>query len=137
MGHIGAIHPGISQDWKHRAPVFLFQLDLEMLRAGHLPRFEALSKHPAVRRDLAVIVDESVTAEQVSAMIGQAGVDVLEKLELFDVYRGEGIDSGRKSLALGLTFQHGSRTLEDAEIDRGIETILNSLAKHLGGELRG
>ena len=137
VGHLGALHPELSRDWKHRAPVYLFQLALDPLRAGHLPQFEALSRHPAVRRDIAVIIAESVTAEQVRGCIGQAGVDVLENLELFDVYRGEGIDSGRKSIAVALTFRHGSKTLLDDEVDRGVNTIVDSLAKHLGADLRG
>ena len=137
IGTLGEIRPELARGWKHAAPVYLFELSLPALSAGRQPRFGTLSKHPAVRRDIAVVVEESVTAEALRACVGQAGVDVLDNLELFDVYRGEGIDSGKKSLAFGLTFRHGSRSLGDAEVEEGFRIIANALAEHLGAELRG
>jgi len=69
--------------------------------------------------------------------IGQAATDVLKNLELFDVYRGEGIDSGKKSLAIGLTFQAGERTLSDEEVDGYVEQVVGALSQQLEAELRG
>ena len=94
------------------------------------------SRQPAVLRDLSVTVDEGVSAQAVLKCVGQAGGDMLQNLELFDVYRGEGIDSGQKSLTLSLTFQERSRTLDEAEVEASLSIILDSLAKHLGATLR-
>ena len=84
-----------------------------------------------------MVLAESTSFEAIRNCVGQAGIDVLINLELFDVYRGEGIDSGKKSVALGLTFQADSRTLNDREIDLSVDTIIDSLTTHLGGTLRG
>jgi phenylalanyl-tRNA synthetase beta chain len=137
IGLMGALHPSILRDRKLTAPVLVFELDLEAVRLGKLPRFEALSRYPAVRRDISVLVDESVTAKALRNCVGQAGVDVLKNLELFDVYRGEGIDSGKKSLMVGMTFQASSRTLKDDEVDAAVAAIVDSLANKLGAVLRG
>ena len=137
MGYLGALHPALARERKLTLPVYLFELDLDLVQAGHAAEFRALSKFPTVRRDVSVVVDESVTARAVRDCVGQVGIHVLENLELFDVYRGEGIDSGKKSLSLGLTFQDSSRTLTDAEIDRWVEQIVASLKTDLGAILRG
>ena len=137
IGSLGEVHPAIAREWKHPAPVYLFELSLCALSRGRPLRFEPLSKDLAVRRDLAVVVDESVTAEALRRCVGHAGVDVLDNLELFDVYRGEGIDSGKKSLAIGLSFRHGSRSLVDTEVEQGLRAIVDALEKQLGAVLRG
>ncbi len=137
IGFAGALHPALARERKLGLAVYLFELDLDALQAGHRPEFRALSKYPTVRRDVSVVVDESVTAEAVRDCVGQVGIHVLENLELFDVYRGEGIDSGKKSLSFGLTFQDPSRTLTDAEVDQSVERIVASLTTNLGAILRG
>ncbi|MCP5151880.1 MAG: phenylalanine--tRNA ligase subunit beta, partial [Chromatiales bacterium] len=137
IGWIGGIHPAVVRDWRLPGPVFVFELDLDAVRASATPRHTPVSRYPAVRRDLALVVDEAVSAAAVQACIAQAGLAVLKKFEFFDVYRGEGIDSGRKSLALGLTFQDASRTLGDADVDTCIETIVGRLRDELGADLRG
>lgn len=137
IGSLGEVHPGIAREWKHSAPVHLFELSLSALSRGRPLRFEPLSKDLAVRRDLAVVVDESVTAEALRCCVGHAGVDVLDNLELFDVYRGEGIDPGKKSLAIGLSFRHGSRSLVDTEVEQGLRAIVDALEKQFGAVLRG
>ncbi len=137
VGYLGALHPALAQERKLAVAVYLFELDLDTVQAGHPADFRALSKYPTVRRDVSVVVDESVTAQAVRDCVGQVGIHVLENLELFDVYRGEGIDSGKKSLSLGLTFQDPFRTLTDAEVDQGKDQIVASLKTHLGAILRG
>ena len=137
VGYLGALHPGLSRERKLALPVYLFELDLDSVQAGHRAEFKALSKFPTVRRDVSLVVDESVTAQAIRHCVGQVGIHVLENLELFDVYRGEGIDSGQKSLSLGLTFQDSSRTLTDAEVDQGVDQIVASLRTKFGAILRG
>jgi phenylalanyl-tRNA synthetase beta chain len=136
-GVVGCLHPSIAQEAKVSAAVVLFELALDALLDLPLPTFQPFSRHPAVLRDLAVVVDEAVSAGDVLRCVGQAAGDVLEKLELFDVYRGEGVDSGRKSLALSLTFQARCRNLDEAEVEASVSAILHSLAENLGGTIRG
>ncbi len=136
LGWLGALHPRIQSAQKLSQPLYLFELSLEPVLRGRLPAFTPLSRFPAVRRDIAVVVDETISAQALRDCVGQAGFDVLHYLELFDVYRGEGIDSGRKSVGLGLTFQDASRTLRDEEIDGYVENILARLKDQLGARLR-
>ncbi len=136
-GVLGRLHPELARVHKLAPAAVLFELDLEVLLGGEVPAFQAFSRHPVVRRDLAVVVAEQVSAAAVLNCVGQAGGDMLQNLELFDVYRGEGIDSGQKSLALSLTFQEASRTLDEAEVEASLTTILDSLTTHLGATLRG
>ena len=136
IGWLGALHPAIQAEQKLSQPLYLFELSLDAVLAGRLPVFEPLSRFPAVRRDIAVVVEESVSAQDLRDCVGQVGVDVLHYLELFDVYRGEGIDSGRKSIGLGLTFQDASRTLRDEEIDGYVGEILAGLESRLQARLR-
>ncbi len=136
-GHFGLLHPALAGDLKISSELWLFELSLTALSQAKVPVFRAFSRHPLVRRDIAVVVDEAITADELRKCVGQARVDMLKKLELFDVYRGEGIDSGRKSMALTLTFQAPSRTLDDAEVNASVMKILDSLAKYLGATPRG
>ncbi len=137
VGSLGALHPSLLKELDLTGPVYLFELDAELAAAGRVPKFEALSRFPAIRRDIAIIVDEGVTGQAVRECIGQASSDVLKKLELFDVYQGEGIDSGKKSLALGLILQAASRTLTDTEVDALVDTVVKALGRQLGADLRG
>ena len=95
-----------------------------------------MSRFPEVRRDIAIIVDQKITAKDVRSCINSAADDSLQNLKLFDVYQGKGIDPNRKSLALGLTFRHSSRTLTDDEINHSMDSIVSSLEAQLGASLR-
>jgi phenylalanyl-tRNA synthetase beta chain len=135
-GLVGALHPALAARLDLEGPVYLFELGLASLQAGVLPRFQPLSRFPAVRRDLAVVVDASVSADRVRSCIGQAAGGVLKTLELFDVYRGESVGAGKKSLALALTLQAPDRTLQDAEVDNLVAKVVGALESELGGSLR-
>ena len=135
IGMIGALHPTLGSEFNLPGAV-LFELRHGPLSAGTLPKFKALSRYPAVRRDLSLMVSEEVSASAVRECIEQTDVDLLEHLELFDVYVGEGIDSGMKSISLALTFQSQSRTLDDAEVNAALSVILDSLTGKLGVSLR-
>ena len=136
IGTVGSLHPSLASELRLPGAV-LFELRLEPVTLGLLPRFGALSKFPAVRRDLSLVLSDSVPSSAVRNCVLQAGVDELETLELFDVYRGEGIDLGMKSMSLALTFQSRSRTLDDTEVNAALGEILNSLTTNLGAALRG
>ncbi len=136
VGTLGGLHPEIARNLKIGGEVFLFELRLSEIGSGHLPRSVELSRYPAVSRDIAIILDENIPAERVLACVRKAAPGSLMNLELFDVYRGEGVDSEKKSLALGLTFQDVSRTLDDAEVDGGLKAIVCALEEQLGALLR-
>ncbi len=136
IGWIGKLHPSIEKKAKVNGPVFLFELNAAALEQGRKPAFAELSKFPSVRRDLAIVVDDVVAAGDVKTSIVSATGEYLTNLQLFDVYKGEGVESGRKSLALGLTFQDSSRTLTDGEVDGLITGVLEKLKQDFNATLR-
>ena len=99
-------------------------------------KYQKLSKFPTVRRDLAVVLEENIPVDEVLECIENMATDMLHNLELFDVYQGEGIDIGKKSLALGLTFQRSSSTLTDGEVEAIVGEILGKLRNQFGATLR-
>ena len=116
--------------------MFLFELLLAEVVAGHLPKFRELSRFPEVRRDLALLVDQDVPAQDILTQIRAAAGEWLTDLRLFDVYHGKGIDPHRKSLAVGLTWQHPSRTLNDDEVNSTTQNIVTSLEERFNATLR-
>jgi phenylalanyl-tRNA synthetase beta chain len=136
VGYLGALHPELSKTLGLDRPVFVFELVLAEVAVGRLPKFHELSRFPEVRRDLALLADREVSATAVLDVIrGNAG-EWLTDLRLFDVYQGKGIDPLRKSLAVGLTWQHPSRTLTDDEVNASTQQILTSLEERLNATLR-
>ncbi len=104
---------------------------------GQRPRRHAgVSKFPRVRRDLAVVLAADIAAETVERIVRESVGDILVEFRLFDVYHGKGIDSNEKSLAVGLTLQHPSRTLTDVEVNQYVDDTLASLAREVGARLR-
>jgi phenylalanyl-tRNA synthetase beta chain len=95
-----------------------------------------VSRFPAIRRDLAITVDAEVTYERVRDCVSSAAFDLLRDVVLFDVYQGDKIDSGLKSLALGLILQASSQTLTDKEVEKTIARVLARLESELGARLR-
>lgn len=136
LGYFGALHPELVRELDFNSTPYVFEFRLPLLRQGGLPTFQPLSAFPAVRRDLAVIVEESVTALALSQRIKAVAGELLQDLRVFDVYRGKGVDSGRKSVALGLTLQDSSRTLNDTEVTEIIEKVVTALRNELGAALR-
>ncbi|SFC90119.1 phenylalanyl-tRNA synthetase beta subunit [Thiohalospira halophila DSM 15071] len=136
VGWLGALHPVIAEELDLAEPVYLFEIAAEALTAVPLPTYRTPSRYPAIRRDLAVVVDEAVAAADVLAVAREAAGDWLRDSRLFDVYRGKGIDSGRKSLGLGLTLQDDSRTLTDSDVEAVTENVVQALSQRLGATLR-
>jgi phenylalanyl-tRNA synthetase beta chain len=133
---LGRLHPGIAAKLAIDRPVFLFELDLDTLTRATVPCFREISRFPAIRRDLALVVDIGIPAARVLDGIRQTAGELLTNLQLFDEYHGEGIDSGRKSLALGLTFQDSSRTLREAEVEALMTQLIQALGSTMGATLR-
>jgi len=116
--------------------VFVFELTLGKIIKGRLPRFAELSRFPEVRRDIALVVDKAVVAADLLADIRSNAGDALKNLRLFDVYEGKGIDPHSKSLAIGLTLQHSSRTFTDDEVNAVMDKVLSSLEQRFNATLR-
>ncbi len=136
IGWLGAIHPELERKLDLHGQTFVFELEIAAITQGRVVKFREISRYPAIRRDLAFVVDAEVQAQSLFELIRAAAPEGLQELKLFDVYHGEHIDSGRKSLALGLTLQAQSRTLTDDEVDSAITTIVEMLRDKLGATIR-
>ena len=136
VGLIGALHPQLVADLDLNGPVFVFELALAKICQGQLPRFVELSRYPEVRRDIALVVDRDVLAEDLLSCIRAEAGAHLKNLRLFDVYEGKGIDPHRKSMAIGLTLQDSSRTLTDDEVNAVMDRVLQSLEQGFNATLR-
>ncbi|MDQ2963544.1 MAG: phenylalanine--tRNA ligase subunit beta [Pseudomonadota bacterium] len=135
-GWIGELHPRLLGAFElPRAPV-VFELDLAPLRRRPLPVAKAVSKLPVVRRDLAVVVDETVPVRAVLDALTAVKPASVDYIALFDVYRGRGIEPGKKSLAILVLMQDTARTLTDAEIDATVAALLREIENRFGGTLR-
>ena len=136
VGLICALHPELALELGIDQSVYLFELVLAEVVAGRLPAYRELSRFPEVRRDLALLVDREAPAEDILGAAREAAGESLTDLRLFDVYHGKGIDPQRKSLAVGLTWQHASRTLNDDEVSASVENILTLLGERFNATLR-
>ena len=136
IGLLGMLHPAHLQGLEISSPVGLFELELSRIPANEGIKFTKISKFPSIRRDLSLLLDEDIPVQDVANQIKRVAKEVLNNLELFDVYRGEGIDLMKKSLTLGLTFQRTSSTLIDEEVDTIIKNIITSLQQEFGATLR-
>lgn len=135
-GVMGSLHPRLIKDLDINELVIVFELMLDDINRAVLPQFREASKYPAIRRDIAVVVEDAVTSAALLECIREAAGALLTDVQLFDVYRGKGIDSGKKSIALGLTLQDSSRTLTDGDVDLVMERVLAGLRDHVGAILR-
>ncbi|HET7650061.1 MAG TPA: phenylalanine--tRNA ligase subunit beta [Gammaproteobacteria bacterium] len=136
VGWLGAIHPGIAQQLDIPPSLYLFEMALEPLMASNIPQFAPISRFPAIRRDIAVVVSESIAAETLVRVASSAAPELVRQVLLFDIYRGPGIDSGRKSVALGLILQDSSRTLTDDAADAAMVQVIERLRRELGATIR-
>ena len=137
LGVIGALHPLLEQALGLEVDVYVAEFDLDRLREQTVPKPAALPRFPGVRRDLAIVVAEAVTWDQVAAQTRAAAGSVLSELRLFDVYRGAGLDPGHKSYAMGLILQEHSRTLTDTDADACVSRVLQALAQAFAARIRG
>ena len=137
VGLIGALHPSVRRELGLPVPVFVFEIALAALSAARIPGYAPVSRFPSVRRDIAVIVDDEVGVGRLLDGVRRNSPATLNDSEVFDLYRGEGIGAGKKSVAIGLTFRSDSRTLDDTEVDGFVEAIVGGLEADFGAELRG
>jgi phenylalanyl-tRNA synthetase beta chain len=136
IGVIGALHPSIQREMGLDTAVYLFELDLAAVLAAEIPVASELSRYPEVSRDLALVIDESVSSGAISQLVRENAGEFLASLQIFDVYQGDAVTKGKKSVALGLTWQHPSRTLSDEEINTIISSCINALQEQFNANLR-
>ena len=136
VGWLGSIHPSLAARLDLPPSVQLFELATDGLGDATRPAFTPLSKFPSIRRDLAIVVDDAVPFDAVARVAREAAGALLRELVLFDVYIGEKIDSGRKSMALGLILQATSQTLTDDDVAAVVARVLAALRTGLNAELR-
>ncbi|MET0811238.1 MAG: phenylalanine--tRNA ligase subunit beta, partial [Thermoleophilaceae bacterium] len=138
IGWLGEVHPLVAREWDVPGPVAAFELDMDAvveLSAGLPQSYSDVTSFPAVLQDIAVVVAEGVAAAEVEEAVRAGGGDLLQGLSLFDLYRGEQVEDGSKSLALRLAFRAPDRTLTDEEVAERRAAIEAALAD-LGGSLR-
>jgi len=136
LGWIGELHPKWLQKYELPAPAVVFELDLDPLLALSLPRYAEVSRFPAVVRDLAVVVGEEVAAQAMLEALSEGKPEVVTDVKLFDLYRGPGVENGRKSLAFRVVMQDTARTLTDSEVEAAMAHLTGFLVNRFGGKLR-
>jgi phenylalanyl-tRNA synthetase beta chain len=136
IGWLGALHPEVMKKLDIEQTVYIFEISLEAAKMATLPAFSPLSRYPEVRRDLAIVVDENVAAQAIVDSIEEVSSDLLQNVQLFDIYTGTGVETGRKSVALGLILQDFSRTLTDQDVETEVEKIVSTLNQQFAATLR-
>lgn len=138
VGFFGQLNPTVLEKLGVDKPVFVAEIDYEKLKQYFNDKIivKPISKFPPVERDLAIVVEQSVPCEVLIDTIKQSGGEYLDSVNLFDVYQGDGIEKGKKSMAYSLLFRADERTLNIEEIEEKIKDILNSLRKNHGATLR-
>lgn len=138
IGIIGEIHPNVAENYRLNERTYIMHVDLDAIInfAGGLKKFNQLPKYPGIERDIAVVVPSNIFASDLNEAIRQAGGSLLERISLFDVFQGEQIKSGYKSMAFALKFQAADRTLTDEEVNEVYQKIQKSLQERFNAELR-
>jgi phenylalanyl-tRNA synthetase beta chain len=136
VGRLGRLHPEIETRLDLPGPVYFFEVVADVLRQRGMRKYQAFSRYPSVRRDLALVVDQQVTAAAIERVVRETLGAILTDFRLFDVYHGKGIDSNEKSLAVGLTLQDPSATLTEDQIAGCTEAVLAALQRDVGARLR-
>ena len=138
VGYVGELHPTVAKNYNIGTKVYLAVLNMEeLIKASNMVNvYKPLPKYPAISRDIAMLVKEDVTVKQIADEIRKNGGEYLEEVKLFDVYQGEQIEKGYKSVAYSISFRSAERTLADADVADSMQAILDGLAKELGAQLR-
>jgi phenylalanyl-tRNA synthetase beta chain len=115
---------------------WVVEVDQQSLLQKYVSNFTELSRFPSVRRDIALLINDKISVRELQQLIENTGGELLDSTWLFDVYTGQGVEEGKRSLAFALLWQHPTRTLEDAEIKTGMDNILQVLETTYQATLR-
>ncbi|WKT73820.1 MULTISPECIES: phenylalanine--tRNA ligase subunit beta [Acinetobacter] len=135
IGYLGRLHPSL-EDELDLATTWVAELDQSAVLQTYVSNFTELSRFPSVRRDIALLISDKINVSEIQGLIEKTGGELLGSTWLFDVYTGQGVEEGKRSLAFALLWQHPSRTLEDAEIKSGMDNILQVLENTYQATLR-
>ena len=135
---LGEVHPVVLNNYDIEKRVYLAEINISKLEkySRNNKKYVEVPKFPAVERDIAIIVDESVEVGQIEKIITKKAKKLLEGLKLFDIYRNEKLGENKKSVAYALTFRDKNKTLSDEEVNVAMENIIAELEKTVGAELR-
>ncbi len=137
FGHIGKLHPTLQQSLGLSQPVYVFELVLTEITQGQIAAFDEISKYPVVRRDISLSLHSDVVIGEFVATARASAGDYLIDLKVFDVYEGKHLETNRKSVAIGLTFQDKSRTLNDEDVNATMDAVIKALEGSHDANLRG
>lgn len=137
VGLVGEMHPQVKQELDLARQIYLFELDLSSIVSELKNVFNEFSRFPKIQRDIAIVVNKEITWQQIRQKIMDTSGELLHHLELFDIYNGEGVALGQKSLAIHLIFQSVARTLVDTEIDALMNRVISVLKQTFDANLRG
>ncbi len=138
LGCLGEVHPEVLSNFDIDQTVYLFELNVENIikLSGNHAQFEALSRFPDVKRDTALLLDESISAAQVMHIVNKSKVKFFESATFFDLYTGKGVPSGKKSLAIRVCYRDLDKTLTEAEVSKSHDKLIRSLCHQLEAEIR-
>ncbi|AOY88257.1 phenylalanine--tRNA ligase subunit beta [Marinobacter salinus] len=136
VGWLGTLHPQVQKNLELNGTILMFELFLNSIVTGYVPNFKEISKFPEVRRDLAIIIGSEVTFADVERVARKHAGERLTALRVFDVYEGESLGEGNRSLALSLFWQHSERTLNEDEVHSLFNGVIDALKEELGAILR-
>jgi len=138
LGTLGEVHPIVCEnfDISHRAYIADLDFNLLIQLTDEEKKFKAIPKHPAVERDIAVLVKDDITSRQIEEIVKETAGELLESVKMFDIYKGKQIAEGYKSVAYALIFRAEDRTLVDEEVSKIFERVLEALASKLEAQLR-
>lgn len=135
IGYLGRLHPTLEAELD-LGTTWVAELDQKAVLQTYVSNFTELSRFPSVRRDIALLISDKINIGEIQQLITKTGGELLNSNWLFDVYTGQGVEAGKRSLAFALLWQHPSRTLEDAEIKSGMDTIIEVLQNTYQATLR-
>ncbi|ARG19582.1 phenylalanine--tRNA ligase subunit beta [Acinetobacter baumannii] len=135
IGYLGRLHPSLENELD-LSTTWVAELDQAAVLQSYVSIFTELSRFPSVRRDIALLISDNINVRDIQQLIEKTGGELLDSTWLFDVYTGQGVEEGKRSLAFALLWQHPSRTLEDAEIKSGMDNIIQVLENTYQATLR-
>ncbi|WP_023603164.1 phenylalanine--tRNA ligase subunit beta [Aliivibrio logei] len=136
VGFIGTVHPELERKFGLNGRTIMFEIEWDAINTRVIPEATSVSKFPANRRDIAIVADEAIASGDIVAECLAAGGELLTSAKLFDVYRGQGVEDGKKSLAIALTLQSVERTLEEADITSAVDAIVAAIGEKFSATLR-
>jgi phenylalanyl-tRNA synthetase beta chain len=136
IGFLGKLHPRHAKLFNLKRAVYVFEINSELAFAASVPAAKSISRFPSIRRDIAVIVDQKISADELTSAVASSAPGIISSVRIFDIYQGPGIEAGRKSVALGLILQETSRTLTDEDADSAMAAAVRKLEEYFGAELR-